>query len=347
MTNELIGRLAAYTENDWLAAIDEILPCIHEVDKDAVQIWFRFFPLNVSRYIERSADRDAALRELALQGDHELLSRIDTSHHFLYGHRFWPTVKRKIELLADEYEGGDQTLVEIIKDIAMRVSEKLNIERQLVNGISAVGLATLDQVGIDAFKAASGDVKEPKWPMTKSPEYIVTERERDDSQGVFGFLRGINKKYSIAYDNLRVTGKFTVIADEEITSASAKHETGNFKDSDERCWEGVIPVECHSASCGSCWIGVLGGKEKLSEVSARERRAMQVFGYIRSEEPKPFLRLACQARATGNVSIVIPPWNGVFGKKVLGDVEELELEPATTTAKQLRETVRSASSSKE
>ena len=71
---------------------------------------------------------------------------------------------------------------------------------------------------------------------------------------------------------------------------------------------------------------------------------MSVFGYNQPDEPKPFLRLACQAQATGNVTIVIPPWNAVFGKKVRGNVEELELEPATTSAKALRETIASASS---
>ena len=51
---------------------------------------------------------------------------------------------------------------------------------------------------------------------------------------------------------------------------------------------------------------------------------------------------ACQARAEGNVTIVIPPWNAVFGKKVYGNVEDLELEPATTSAKNLRDTIASA-----
>ena len=69
---------------------------------------------------------------------------------------------------------------------------------------------------------------------------------------------------------------------------------------------------------------------------------MKVFGYNQPEEPKPFLRLACQARAAGNVTIVIPPWNAVFGKKVYGNVEELELEPVTTSAKALREAVKEA-----
>ena len=38
------------------------------------------------------------------------------------------------------------------------------------------------------------------------------------------------------------------------------------------------------------------------------------FGYIDTAEPKPLIRLACQAQANGAVSIVIPPWNGQFGK---------------------------------
>ena len=41
---------------------------------------------------------------------------------------------------------------------------------------------------------------------------------------------------------------------------------------------------------------------------------MKVFGYLDTQEPRPLIRLACQARAFGAVSIVIPPWNGVFGK---------------------------------
>ena len=71
---------------------------------------------------------------------------------------------------------------------------------------------------------------------------------------------------------------------------------------------------------------------------------MKVFGYNQPEDEKPFLRLACQAEAVGNVTIVIPPWNGVFGKKVRGNVEDLELEPATTSARALRDTIASAAS---
>jgi hypothetical protein len=49
-------------------------------------------------------------------------------------------------------------------------------------------------------------------------------------------------------------------------------------------------------------------------VAAREGKKIKEFGYIDTGEPKPLIRLACQAQANGAVSIVIPPWNGQFGK---------------------------------
>jgi hypothetical protein len=76
-------------------------------------------------------------------------------------------------------------------------------------------------------------------------------------------------------------------------------------------------------------MGVLAGAEKLSPVVDRdERKPMKVFGYPTTEDPKPLVRLACQARAYGSVSIVIPPWNGMFG----GKLEALRREPDLTAA---------------
>ena len=69
---------------------------------------------------------------------------------------------------------------------------------------------------------------------------------------------------------------------------------------------------------------------------------MKVFGYDQTDSDNPLIRLACQAKAYGNVTLVIPPWNAVFGKKVYNNVDDLELEPATTSAKALREMVREA-----
>lgn len=341
MTN-LENYLGSFGESDWNAAIDALLPNIHEVDRNAVRIWFRFYPLSLIKAIETAEDREAMAHGIVLQGDLDLSSRIDSSHHFLYGHRYWPTVKAAVEAEAAVFTDQTHGLDEEIRQVAILVAEKLKVDRSLVNGIVAVGLATLNLVGLEAFKAAAGKIETITGIMAKSPEAVIAERAKDDSQGLLGFLKTVDKKFTVTYDNLRNTSKFPVIDGEEIASASAKHLTGKFKDEDERCWEGVIPVECKSASCGTCWVGVLGGQEKLSEPSRRERRQLKVFGYIDSDEPKPYIRLACQAKASGNVSIAVPAWNAVFGKKIYGNIDELELEPVTTSAKALRETIATA-----
>lgn len=341
MSNLLTDHLATFSEGDWLNAVTEILPCVHEVDRNAVQIWFRFFPLSLKRFIDNGEDRDATLQGIAMQGEFSLDSQIATSHHFLYGHRFWPKVKCVIEKLADEYKGEPESLAELIKDVSMAVAEKKKVDRSLTNAIAAVGLMTLNQVGIDAFKAADGDVESASKAMSKSPDAIVAERSKDDSQGMLGFLRTIDKQFSVAYSGTH-SGKFTLLCDEEIASASQKDTSRDWKAGDSRCWEGPVPIECTAASCGTCWVGILGGQQKLTEVGRRERRQMKVFGYNQPEDERPFIRLACQARASGNVTIVIPPWNAVFGKKVYGNVDELELEPVTTSAKALRETIATA-----
>jgi ferredoxin len=170
---------------------------------------------------------------------------------------------------------------------------------------------------------------------------VLGARSADDSQGLFGFLKSVDKKFSVIHDE-RSNTRFEILNDQEIASASANDRSQDWQSKDERCWEGPVPVECTSASCGTCWVGVIAGSEKLSEVARREQRAMKVFGYGQTDDAKPLIRLACQAKAYGNVTIAIPPWNAVFGKKVYGNVEELELEPVTTSAKALREVVREA-----
>ena len=283
---DLATYLSKFNETDWLAAIAEMLPNIHEVDREAVQIWFRFYPLDLVRHIAASEDREETLHGFALKGDLELKNQIDTSHHFLYGHRYWPTVKRKIEKMASTgspHEGDEAAacgegaapssdispLIDIIKDVACHSASKLNVERQLVNAIAAVGLATLNQVGIEAFKAAPGDVEKPSGIMAKSPDAIIAHRQKDDSQGMLGFLKTIDKKFSVAFSGINSAGKFPVLSAEEIASASQKDRSEPWQEQDERCWEGPVPIECTSASCGTCWVGVLGGREKLSDVAPR------------------------------------------------------------------------------
>lgn len=333
-----------FSEAEWLSALETVVPEIHEVDRNATEIWFRFYPLALFNYLKETEDREQAIRAFAIQGDFELTDQIDTSHSFLYGHRFWPEVKAAIEARAGEFNDNSIDLPGEMRKIAATAAEKAKTDVSLTLGIAAVGLMTLAQVGLEAFKAAKGTIEKPSGVMAKSADAIVKERAKDDSQGIFGFLKTVDKKFTLAYSDARSAGKFQVINEEEIASASARDKSKDWRALDERCWEGVVPVECRSASCGTCWVGILGGQDKLSDVALRELRAMKVFGYNQPDDPKPYLRLACQAKAFGNATIVIPPWNGVFGKKVYG-VEDVELEPVTTSAKKLREAVASAMSS--
>lgn len=338
--NTLESYLKKFSEPDWQTALESVLPSVHEVDRSAVQIWFRFYPLALQQFLSR-ADGEESAESLAMQGDFGLEDKIDTSHAFLYGHRFWWDVKAAIEAETQVFDNAERPLSEVIDKIAVSAAEKVRADRSLLTAITAVGLMTLTQVGLEKFVASTGEAVKPKGLMAKSPDAIVADRKKDDSQGMFGFLKTVNKTFSVIHDELRGE-RFQILNDQEIASASANDRSQNWQAKDPRCWEGPVPVECTSASCGTCWVGVIAGSEKLSEVARRERRAVRVFGYNQTDDPKPLIRLACQAKAYGNVTIVIPPWNAVFGKKVYGNVEELELEPVTTSAKALREAVRQA-----
>ncbi|MGH9948257.1 MAG: 2Fe-2S iron-sulfur cluster-binding protein [Pyrinomonadaceae bacterium] len=341
MSNAFIEAIEKKTEAEWLSAVESLLNDIHEVDRNAVQIWFRFYPFDLVNYLESAEDVEDAMKGLAMDGDFGVLDKIDTSHRFLYGHRFWPQVKAAVIKRAESVD-GIAVLTNEIKAIAYASSIAAKTTEKLTTAISAVGLMTLAQVGLGELKASKGEIEKPAGIMAKSPDQIVSERAKDDSQGLFGFLKTINKEFSVNFKAVGSEGKFKIINDEEIASASQKDSSRDWQSIDYRCWQGPVPIECTSASCGTCWVGVLGGQEKLSEPSARERRQMKVFGYNQPSEGKPFIRLACQAKASGNVTVVIPPWNAVFGKKVRGNVEDAELEPVTTSAKKLRETIATA-----
>lgn len=334
--------LNQFDEKEWLETLSAMLPEIHEVDRSAVQIWFRFYPLTLFRYLQTAEDRDKAIQKLVMQGDFELKNQIDSSHKFLYGHRFWKQAKAAIERHAENFKTENADLKTEIRVIAKDAANSAATTECLTVGIVLAGLMTIVQAGFEAFKASEGKVFIDEKLAGKSAKQVVEERAKDDSQGILGFLKTVDKKFTVKWSDAKAEGKFAIKNDADIATASALDQTQNWKEKDERCWEGVVPVECRSAACGTCWVGVLGGQEKLSEVQRLERKQMKIFGYNQPEEEKPFLRLACQAKAHGNVTIVIPPWNGVFGKKVRGDVEDSVLEPATSSAKLNREVVKDA-----
>ena len=302
-------------EEAWSGALTTLLRSVHEVDRNATQIWFSFYPLGLFLALQQANDPAQLAQRLLLQGDYRLHDQIDSSHTFLYGHRYWPDVKRETQKHAREFsDANNASLSDQILAVAEKAAAAAKVDRSLVAGITAVAFMTLRQVGLEAFEQAPGKMLLDRKHANKSPEQVLRERAKDDSQGLFGFLRTVNKKWTVTFDENDESAKYRLNHVQDLAWGAADDRSKNWREIDPRRIEGPIPVECRSASCGTCWVGVLGGAEKLSDVAAREGKKIKEFGYIDTSEPKPLIRLACQAQAYGAVSIVIPPWNGVFGK---------------------------------
>jgi len=306
--------LHQHDDRAWLEAVDRLSSTIHEVDRRATEIWFRFFPLAIARALQSTADRAELTRKLWLQGQPDLAAHIDTSHRFLYGHRYWPQVKATV--LARMASGGAPLTLDmatLVRDIAADAVPRAGVDVSLVMGITAVALKTVQHVGAAAFAASPGSVTLTGPLARMSPDALVAARNKDDSQGMFGFLKGERREYTVRFDETDEAATFKLINTQELTTA-AQYDLRDYRSRDSRCHEGPIPVQCRSAACGTCWVGILGGNERLAPVTAFERKQIREFGYLQSDDPRPIIRLACQTPATGNVTIVIPPWNGIFGK---------------------------------
>ncbi len=299
----------------WQRTIDALRPHIHEVDRAATQIWFHFFPLELAEAIAESQDLAQLAITLRLDGQFNLADQIDSSHWFLYGHRYWPEMKAAIVARA-ESKGAPSTLDldALVKEIGKNDPLKL--------GIAAVGLMTLQQVGLEALRGDHGPAKAGPYVhnhpqnhlQNKTPEQIIAARKKNDNQGLLGMFRGIRAQYTVTFDERRRDARFTVINQQQLTTASA-NDTRDYSHELRGTVEGPIPAQCRTASCGTCWVGILGGNDHLSPVDAHEQKRMKEFGYINTPDPKPVIRLACQAIASGNVTLVIPPWNGFIGKR--------------------------------
>ena len=306
--------LDQHDEEAWSATLTTLLRSIHEVDQNATQIWFAFYPLALFQALRRADDPEKLRQQLLIQGKFELKDQIDSSHRFLYGHRFWPQVKKAVEQHARSFSPSERALADRILGVAEEVARQVKADRSLVVGITAVAFMTVQQTGLEVFEKAPGKVLIDDRHARKSPEQVLRERAKDDSQGLLGFLRTVNKKWTVTYDENDDRATYRMKHVQDLAWGAADDRSRNWREIDPRRVEGPIPVECRSASCGTCWVGVLGGAEKLSDVAAREGKKIKEFGYIDTAEAKPLIRLACQAQALGAVSIVIPPWNGVFGK---------------------------------
>src|SRR5258707_15298779 len=176
--------LNQHDEEAWSATLVTLLRSIHEVDRNATQIWFAFYPLPLFRAVEQSADRDKFTQQLLLQGDYELKDQIDSSHAFLYGHRFWPQVKQAVEQHAEAF---NQTLRASLADqilaVARSLAQELKKDESLLVGTTAVAFMITQQTVVSALTHAACTISIHSNHKRKQPHQNVPSRDKDDRQG--------------------------------------------------------------------------------------------------------------------------------------------------------------------
>lgn len=309
-----LSFLDQHDDEAWAEVLNELQGAIHPVDRTATRIWFAFYPVKLHRALADSANPEGAAKKLLLKGNYRLADQVDSSAEFLYGHRFWPNVKRAVAGHA-ETVNSTTPLADQIREVARKVASQVKAGESLIIGITAVAFGALQQVGLEMFKQPANPGRYGK-DWNKSPERIVEDRAKDDSQGLMGIFRSVNKTFTVTFREHQPGCSFKVINMENVTMAGRNYK-GDQTSPDPRAMpgEGPIPVECRSASCGTCWVGILSDTARISPPSESEINRWRYFGYegFTGEKDSP-IRLACQSRASGNVTLVIPPWNGMIGK---------------------------------
>ena len=314
MASDFYSALAATDDATWARIVGDLQSDIHPVDGNATRIWFAFYPVKLARAFAATNDSAALAKRLIIKGEPALSAHADSSAEFLYGHRYWPQVKAAVSVYAATANAATP-LIQHIKTAAQQIAKQVNASESLTLGITAVAFGTLQQIGAAAFKqaAAAGDYGK-RW--NKSADQIVADRAKDDGQGLFGFLKSIDKNFSVNFRECEPGHTFKVVNMQDV--AMAAKEMGkpyNLRDERYKEGEGPIPVECRTAACGTCWVGVLSPTEKLSPPTDRELNKWKYFGYegFTGAADSP-IRLACQLKAYGNVTITIPSWCGMIGK---------------------------------
>src|ERR1044071_10044898 len=94
-------------EEAWSGALTTVLRSTHEVDRNATQIWFSFYPLALFQALQQAADPEKLTQQLLMQGNFYLKDQIDSSHTFLYGDRYWPEGKSASQTYAREFSASE------------------------------------------------------------------------------------------------------------------------------------------------------------------------------------------------------------------------------------------------
>lgn len=256
-----VEHLSRYTPVDWASAIESLTPQIHPIDINATRVWFAFFPAG-------PAPADLA-----------------RSHTFLYGHRYWPQIKRAI-LAAGKETSWPALLPELIWRVAEHATRTTQVDRDQLIGVAAASLLSLRRAGLDLFTEAVSAVQLPSWSHVRSIRQVRRAR---------------------AHQRWRPLGKrrCRVIYSEASPETFGVVPTGSaIVNALPSSWR-----QCGATCAGLCVIGVIGGEHYLSPMDAAELKQLNGAGQViaTSVNREPLIRLACHARAHGDVSIVLAP----------------------------------------
>ena len=303
--------LSQLGESAWAETLTRIRPRIHPVDSQATRIWFAFWPLKLRLALERSPDPAQVFKDFQLDGKPRLEEQIDVSVAFLLGSSYWPEVKQAVTAYAEEVSEPEETGLDAhVLELSGLLAARLRVEPSLLTGIVAVGMMVLRQVGLSSLAKGAAD------PVPNGRPNSVAQALKLRSRRGRGWKSLIWKsgRYRVTFDENTPESCYEALEGQDLSMASG-NDPRDFRELDQRRVAGPVPVQCRSGACGYCWIGVLSGQENLSEMTPFEKRRLQYFGYAPPAETArkhPVVRLACQSKCYGDVSIVVPPWNGVL-----------------------------------
>ena len=304
-----IEWLTKLEQGAWDRTVEEILPALHEVDRLPLKIWFAWWPIKLGEGLSRAPDLDVLERDWQLEGQFSLADQLPQTIQIFYAAFCWQEVARStLEWAQADGEPPQTDLSNLLMDRAKEVARLAKIDVGLVLPLQAVAFMALRQVGSQPLRKGWSAAR-----RSLTPAKLFDQRQREPRAGIFSFLRNADRQHSVCFDE--VSGdRFKAYQDQDLSMASAM-DTRDHTVRDPRCTEGPIPFQCRSGFCGSCWIGVIGGKERLASITEYEKKRLRYFGYMSAQEEPgthPPIRLACQAACQGSVTILVPPWNGVL-----------------------------------
>src|SRR5262245_23784659 len=140
--NAFLSFLNQHDDADWTKIVNELQWAIHPVDQRATRIWFAFFPVKLHRALAVSSDPEGTAKKLLLKGRYHLTDQVDSSAEFMYGHRYWPEVKRAVA----EYAAATIStapLADQIREVAQKIAASVKADESLLVGITSVAFGAL------------------------------------------------------------------------------------------------------------------------------------------------------------------------------------------------------------